>query len=95
MPASAVGAVVGTGLQWERFSDLWLAVLRHPNYDVRDKKGRRVFHASEFETPEGRRNTVYENWSKEKREKFHNNLLHVIAFFQIRCFGASVIATEY
>ena len=95
MPASAVGAVVGTGLQWERFSDLWLAVLRHPDYDVRDKKGRRVFHTSEFETPEGRRNTVYENWSKKKREKFHNNLLHVIAFSQIRCFGASVIATEY
>jgi hypothetical protein len=90
-----VSAVVATGLQWERFSELWLAVLKHPDYNVTDIKGRRVFHTVEFETPEGRRGTVYENWSKEKREKFHNDLLHVIALSQIKCFGASVIASEY
>lgn len=95
MPASAVSAVVGTGLQWERFSELWLAVLEHPDNNVTDKRGRRVFHTSEFETPEGRKGTVYENWSKEKREKFQNGLLHVIAFSGIKCFAASVVASEY
>lgn len=93
MPASAVSAVVGSGLQWAQFTELWLGVLQH--YGVTDKKGRHVFHTSEFESPEGRIGTVYEHWSKEKRESFQRDLLHAIRFSGIRCFAAAVIADEY
>jgi hypothetical protein len=93
MPASAVSAVVGTGLQWTQFTQLWLGVLRH--YDVTDTKGRHVFHTSEFESPEGRIGTVYEHWSKEKCDSFHRDLLHAIRFSGIRCFAAAVLAAEY
>lgn len=94
-PAASISAVVATGKVWQQFSLAWMAVLEHPDFDVRDKKGRRVFHTVEFESPEGRKGTVYENWSDSKLKAFNNALLETIAFHQLHVYAATVLVDEY
>jgi hypothetical protein len=67
VPVAAVGGIVGTGKQCAQLTKAWRKVL-----DAEDVE---IFHTSEFETPEGRIGTVYENWDKSKREDFHNSLI--------------------
>lgn len=70
--AACISAVTGTALQWTNVTRAWEKVLEE--YDVRDKKGRRVFHAVEFETPEGRFGTVYEDWTEARRKEFNRRI---------------------
>jgi hypothetical protein len=95
LPAASISALTGTGLQWTKLSRGWLKVLEHPDYDVRDDKGRRVFHTCDFESPEGRLGTVYENWDEEKRKRFHRELCDVIVTSGIQISAASVLISDY
>jgi hypothetical protein len=94
-PAAAISSLTGTALQWKNFDRAWLWILEDPQYDVSDKKGRRVFHTVEFESPEGRIGTVYENWPKEKRESFNSALLDALAHSGVQANAATVIVSEY
>jgi hypothetical protein len=95
LPASAVSALTATGKYWSQFSRTWLKILEDPEFDVWDKKGRRVFHTSEFETPEGRKGTVYEKWTSDKRNRFNRALCDAIAQNGIQVGAASVIVADY
>ena len=95
-PASCVSALTGTGLQWSKFSHSWAWILEE--FDVRDRKGRRVFHATDFETPEGQIGTSYENWEEEdpdKRKRFNRALCDAIADSGVQVSAASVLLAEY
>jgi len=94
-PAAAISSLTGTVLQWKNFDRAWLSVLTDPQYDVTDKKGRRVFHTAEFESPEGRRGTVYENWPEPKRKSFNAALLDALAQSGVQANAATVIVSEY
>jgi hypothetical protein len=92
-PAASISALTGTGLQWQNLTTKWERIIKQ--YEVKDKKDRPVFHTSEFETPEGRINTVYEHWSTTKRESFGRDLLDAIAESSIQAVSPSVIVAEY
>jgi hypothetical protein len=85
--------VTGTGLQWANVTRAWEKALEE--YDVRDGKGRRVFHAKDFEKPEGRIGTVYEDWAEEKRKEFNRALLDAFAHSGIQAIVPSVIVSDY
>jgi hypothetical protein len=69
-PVIAVAGGIGTGLQWARLLEAWREVLASEDIDV--------FHTSKFETPGGRKGTVYENWPDPKLRDFNNALLSAI-----------------
>ena len=91
--AACISAVTGTGLQWANVTGAWEKVL--VEYDACDKKGRRVFHTVEFETPEGRAGTVYEKWTEEKRRAFNRALLDAFAHSGIQAIAPSVMILDY
>lgn len=91
--AACISAVTGTGLQWANVTRAWEKVLEE--YDVRDSEGRRVFHAVDFETPEGRIGTVYAEWTDERRKAFHRALLDSFAHSGIQAIAPSVIVSDY
>lgn len=91
--AASISALTGSGLQWANVTRAWEAALEE--YDARDKKGRRVFHSVEFETPEGRAGTVYAKWSPAKREAFNRALLESFAHSGIQAIAPSVIVADY
>lgn len=91
--AACISAVTGTGLQWTNVTRAWEKVLEE--YDVRDKKGRRVFHAVDFETPEGRSGTVYEDWTEARRKEFNRALLDTFARSGIQAIVPSVMVFDY
>ena len=93
IPTSAVSALTATGKNWVGFSSAWFRTLEE--FDVLDKKGRRLFHTNEFETPEGRRGSVYENWDVDKRNRFNRALCDAIAHNGIQVSAASVIVADY
>jgi len=93
LPAASISAITGTGLQWVNFNRGWDGVLEE--YQVVDKHGRRVFHTTDFETPEGRLRTCYEQWPDEKRKEFSRRLLDVIASSGIRANASTLIVDEY
>lgn len=95
VPTSAVSALTATGKDWSRFSREWLGILEDKEFDVRDEKGRRIFHANTFETPEGRAGTVYENWDDDKRKRFNKKLCDAIANNGIQVSAACVIVADY
>jgi hypothetical protein len=95
LPASCVSALTGTGLQWANFSREWMGILQDPEYDVLDNKGRSEFHACDFESPEGRKGTVYENWDDDKRKQFNKALCGAIARSGVQISAASVLVAEY
>ena len=70
-PVIAVGGGVGTGLQWTKLSKAWREAKKNePDVDV--------FHSVEFETPEGRLGTVYENWDTLRLNRFNAVLIDAI-----------------
>lgn len=91
--AACISAVTGTGLQWANVTRAWEQVLEE--YDVRDNKGRRVFHAVDCETPEGRIGTVYEDWTEARRKDFNRALLDAFAGSGIQAIVPSVIVSDY
>lgn len=86
-PAVAVGGFISTGLHWVKFAREWNAVL--------DLEGVDVFHATDLETEEGRRGTVYEGWPKAKREKFQSDLLAVIRGNLYRDLGVGITRSVF
>src|SRR5688500_12329066 len=91
--AACISAVTGTGLQWANVTGAWEKALEE--YNVRDNKGRPVFHSVDFETPEGRIGTVYEDWTEEKRKDFNRALLDAFAHSGIQAIVPSVIVSDY
>lgn len=91
--AACISALTGTGLQWANVTRAWESALIE--YDVLDKKGRRVFHTVEFETPEGRAGTVYEHWTEAKRKDFNRALLDAFAHSGIQAIAPSVMVLDY
>ena len=84
VPVVAVGGGVGTGKQWTRLLEAWRKAL--------DTEPRvKIFHTCEFETPEGRLGTVYEKWSKQRRERFHNALIGAIKDNQLEVSMAATL----
>jgi hypothetical protein len=68
IPVVAVGGALGTGKEWANLLHAWrVAMATEPSVEV--------FHTSEFETPEGRIGTVYENWSDQRLKDFQNAML--------------------
>jgi len=68
VPVVAVGGLLMSGkdsrhlaTQWDRFLEF---------HQIKDKKGNRVFHTSEFESPGGRKGTVYEKMPNEHWDGF-------------------------
>lgn len=86
-PAVSVGGFIATGLQWTRFASAWNAVL--------EPEGIEVFHSSDLETEKGRLGTVYENWTREKREAFQSALLQVINSNLYRDVGVGLTRNVY
>lgn len=86
-PAACVAGYLATGFQWFRFAKEWNAVL--------EREGVEIFHASEFETEQGRRGTVYEHWSKAKRDSFHNELISIIQRNTLTEIGAGMHLSTY
>lgn len=70
IPVAAVGGAISTGKQWANLLKAWRKVL--------DSEKIEIFHTKDFETPEGRLGTIYENWSKERREAFSNAQIDAI-----------------
>jgi hypothetical protein len=71
VPVIAVGGGVGTGLQWTNLGKAWQKALKtEPSVDI--------FHTCEFETPPGRRGTVYENWPQPRLNSFQNAIIGAI-----------------
>ena len=68
IPVVGVGGGVGSGLQWKNLLKGWREALA-TEPDVQ------IFHTSEFETPEGRIGTVYENWDDPRLMAFQNAML--------------------
>lgn len=91
--AASISALTGSGLQWANVMRAWEAALEE--YDARDKKGRRVFHSVEFETPEGRAGTGYAKWPRPKCEAFNRALLDSFAHSGIQAIAPSVIVADY
>ena len=91
--AACISAVTGTGLQWANVTREWERAL--VDFDVRDDKGRRVFHAKDFETPEGRIGTVYDDWTETKRKDFNRALLDAFVYSGIQAIVPSVIVSDY
>lgn len=69
-PVIAVGGGVGTGLQWSNLLKAWRSVL--------EPEGVEIFHTTEYESPKGRANSIYKDWSDKRLRDFGNALIRAI-----------------
>ena len=89
VPVVAVGGGIGSAMQWERLSKAWHKALK-------TEPSVKRFHAVDFETPEGRKKSVYKDWDETRRKQFNQELTDAIKCNHIgMCTGATVRVEEF
>lgn len=86
-PSTCVVGYIATGKQWAIFCQAWNLMMKY--------FGVEILHTRDLETEAGRKGTVYESWSAEKRKEFQGEIQGIIVGSGIKDVGMAIPLSVY